>query len=86
MPVLLKDAVDEVVTIINFIKCQSSSACLFYVNFLFLNTYRFTGKNDKNRTGSSQVRYTLLLLLLSYDMVIIVIYIKYHIYIQYYYT
>ena len=68
MPVLLKDAVDEAVTIINFIKCQSSSACLFYVNLLFLNTYKFTGKNGKNRTGSTQVYYTLLLLLLPYDI------------------
>lgn len=68
MPVLLKDAIDEVVTSINFVKCQSSGACLFYVNFLFLNTFRFTEKNDKNRTESSQIYYTLLLLLLPYEI------------------
>ena len=68
MPVLLKDAIDEVVTSINFIKCQSSGTCLFYVNFLFLNTFRFTEKNDKNRTESSQIYYTLLLLLLPYEI------------------
>lgn len=77
MPVLLKDAIDEVVTIINFIKCQSLSACLFYVNFYFWILLGLLKKMTKIEE-SSQIYYTLLLLSLPYDIVIIVIFITYY--------
>lgn len=77
MPVLLKDAIDEVVTIINFIKCQSLSASLFYVNFYFWILLGLLKKMTKIEE-SSQIYYTLLLLSLPYDIVIIVIFITYY--------